>query len=452
MGIALPNDFEARMHGQLGAEYDSFVAALESPMPTSIRLNPHKNSAFADTSDTVAWEPQGRYLAERPVFTLDPLLHAGAYYVQEASSMFAGYALRQITGNEPNIRILDLCAAPGGKSTHYASLIGNGGLLVCNEVISSRVPVLSENLTKWGCPNVVVTSNDPADFTRLNGFFDVVAVDAPCSGEGMFRRDSVAISEWSVANTRTCAQRQQRIVADVWDALKPGGCLIYSTCTFCPDEDENLMSWIASEFDAENIAIDLQPEWGITPIEKNGCVGYRFIQHKTRGEGFFCCAFRKTGGSSASAKKLKNKIMPVPKKLVSRLREMTDGTEFEYYMKNDIAIAVPQTIAADVLAVSGCLNVRKMGTAVARIFGDKLAPEHELALSWALNRQAFNAVELPLPDALRYLHRDNIFIDGASTGYNLVTFNNLPLGWIKNIGNRWNNLYPQNWKIRMNVE
>ena len=227
MGIALPNDFEARMRGQIGAEYDSFVAALESPMPTSIRLNPHKSILQEGVSDAVGWEPQGRYLAERPVFTLDPLLHAGAYYVQESSSMFVGYALRQVIGNDNNIRILDLCAAPGGKSTHYASLIGNSGLLVCNEVISSRVPILSENLTKWGCPNVLVTSNDPADFGRLNGFFDVVAVDAPCSGEGMFRRDPVAISEWSVANTRICAQRQQRIVADIWSAIKPGGYLIY---------------------------------------------------------------------------------------------------------------------------------------------------------------------------------------------------------------------------------
>lgn len=452
MGIALPTDFEARMHGQLGSEYDSFVAALESPIPTSIRLNPHKTNALSDISDTVCWEPQGRYLAERPVFTLDPLLHAGAYYVQEASSMFVGHVLRQIADNKANIRILDLCAAPGGKSTHYASFIGQGGLLVSNEVINSRVPTLCENMTKWGCPNAVVTNNDPADFRRLAGFFDVVAVDAPCSGEGMFRRDATAINEWSVTNTRNCAQRQQRIVADAWDALKPGGHLIYSTCTFCPDEDENNMAWIKSTFAAEPIEISIAPDWGITPIEKDGCTGYRFIQHLTRGEGFFCCVFRKTDGSNFSAKKLKNKVPPVPKKQIPRLQEMTSGTDFEYYLKNDTAIAVPQSIAADVLAVADALTVRKMGTAIAHIFGEKLAPEHDLALSWALNRQAFNAVELPLPDALRYLHRDNVFVPDAATGFNLVTYNNLSLGWIKNIGNRWNNLYPQNWKIRMNVE
>lgn len=314
MGIALPNDFEARMREQIGAEYDSFVTALESPIPTSVRLNPHKNSTLSDLSDVVSWEPQGRYLAERPIFTLDPMLHAGAYYVQEASSMFVGHALRQIIGDETNVRILDLCAAPGGKSTHYASIIGNNGLLVCNEVIASRVPILNENLTKWGCPNAIVTSNDPSDFGRLTGYFDVVAVDAPCSGEGMFRRDPVAISEWSVANTRTCAQRQQRIVADIWSAIKPGGHLIYSTCTFCPDEDENMMSWISDEFGAENISVNMQSEWGITSIEKNGCVGYRFIQHRTRGEGFFCCIFRKPDGQTFSYKKPKNKFLPAPKK------------------------------------------------------------------------------------------------------------------------------------------
>ena len=172
----------------------------------------------------------------------------------------------------------------------------------------------------------------------------------------------------------------------------------------------------------------------------------------TRGEGFFCCVFRKTDGSSASSKKLKNKVAPVPKKLIPRLQEMTIGADFEYYLKNDIAIAVPQAIASDVLTIADALTVRKMGTAIAHIFGDKLAPEHDLALSWALNRQTFNTIELPLPDALRYLHRDNVFVTDAVTGFNLVTYNNLPLGWIKNIGNRWNNLYPQNWKIRMSVE
>ena len=185
MGIALPNDFETRMRGQIGADYDRFVAALEQPLPTSVRLNQHKNSMLADADDVVGWEPQGRYLAERPVFTLDPLLHAGAYYVQEASSMFVGHVLCQIVDNEPDIRILDLCAAPGGKSTHYASLVGSGGLLVSNEVISSRVPVLSENLIKWGSPNAIVTSNDPSDFSRLSGFFDVVAVVSACATNGV---------------------------------------------------------------------------------------------------------------------------------------------------------------------------------------------------------------------------------------------------------------------------
>ncbi len=455
MDIALPKEFELRMRAQLGDEYDEYVKSLLCPVPTSIRLNRHKISCFADEKDSVLWESDGRYLAERPVFTLDPIFHAGGYYVQEASSMFAGYVARQIIGNENDVRILDLCGAPGGKSTHFASIVGKDGLLVSNEVISSRLPILCENLTKWGIPNVVVTNNDPSDFKPLDGFFDIVAVDAPCSGEGLFRREPLAINEWSLDNTRICAQRQQRIVADIWNSIKPGGYLIYSTCTFCPDEDENNMLWISQTFDADNVQIDIKPEWNVALVEKNGLVGYRFIQHKTRGEGFFCCVFRKNDGSEINVKKqkLKKQLPSVQKNVSAELdKYVLPGYDFAYYQNGDTVVAVPQAIDAECKLLYNRLKVVKMGMGIAKLFGNKIAPEHDLAMSWAINKDAFETVELPLQDALRYLHRDNIFVPGTKQGFNLLTYKGLPIGWAKNVGNRWNNLYPQNWKIRMNVE
>lgn len=454
MDFALPKEFELRMRSQLGAEYEDYIESLSVTPPVSVRFNHHKISNIP-VEDKVQWESQGCYLAQRPQFTLDPLLHSGAYYVQEASSMFVGYAFRQLYDNQPDIRVLDLCAAPGGKSTHLASLLGKNGLLVCNEVINSRVSILSENLSKWGSPNVVITNSDPSDFERFSGFFDVVAVDAPCSGEGLFRREPAAVAEWSVDNTRICAQRQQRIIADIWPAIKPGGYLIYSTCTFCPAEDEVNMAWIKNTFTADNVRFNLPKEWRISEIEKDGCVGYRFIQHKTRGEGFFCCVFQKNDGNAfnISKQKVKQQLQQASKQIVTELKAyISDDYDVDFFLKNDVVIAIPKEIVADCKMLIDRLKVVKLGVSVAKIFGNKIVPEHDLAMSWLFNKNQFQVFELSLQDALRYLHRDNIFIEGCKNGYILLTYNDLPLGFVKNIGNRWNNLYPQNWKIRMNVE
>ncbi|GAB3814418.1 hypothetical protein GCM10028895_07510 [Pontibacter rugosus] len=219
-------------------------------------------------------------------FTLDPLLHAGAYYVQEASSMFLEQALKQSIDLDESLHVLDLCGAPGGKSTHLASLISKDSLLVANEVIRSRASILAENVTKWGSGNVLVTSNDPREFSRLPDFFDVMVIDAPCSGEGMFRKDHAAVGEWSEENVNLCAQRQQRILMDVWDALKPGGLLIYSTCTWNEKENEENIAWLAAQEGVESIKLEVQPEWGIIPTQLNGLEGYRFYPHRVQGEGF----------------------------------------------------------------------------------------------------------------------------------------------------------------------
>ena len=230
----LPASFTEYTRALLGVEeYEKLVSALQQEPPVSIRLNRlkvHRLKVENALSVQPPWSSEGIYLDERLTFTFDPLFHAGCYYVQEASSMFVEQVLRQHV-TKPVV-MLDLCAAPGGKSTHARSVLPEGSLLVANEVIRNRSQILAENLTKWGHPDVVVTNNDPADFSALPSFFDVILTDVPCSGEGMFRKDSVAVEEWSPENVEICWQRQRRIIADVWPSLKPGGILIYSTSTY----------------------------------------------------------------------------------------------------------------------------------------------------------------------------------------------------------------------------
>jgi 16S rRNA C967 or C1407 C5-methylase (RsmB/RsmF family) len=302
MALSLPDQFIQRIKCDLAEQAVQFINSLQTISPTSIRINPIKNFEPANL-EKVKWCDTGFYLSERPVFTLDPLLHSGAYYVQEASSMFLEQALKQSVDLSHPIKVLDLCAAPGGKSTHIISLISDESLLVSNEVIRPRAKVLGENLTKWGKPNVVVTNNDPSDFQRLPGFFDVLVVDAPCSGEGLFRKDPNAVNEWSEENVNLCAARQRRILADVWETVKPGGIIVYSTCTYNRLENEENIRWMINEMEAELISLDISSFPEITPSDDHS--GYHFYPHKTKGEGFYISVLRKKNGAEYRNGKLK---------------------------------------------------------------------------------------------------------------------------------------------------
>jgi len=291
----LPQAFLNRIKHQFADQFESFVEAIDQAPAVSLRTNPAK-FRVSTNAEKVPWCKNGIFLNQRPSFTLDPLFHSGAYYVQEASSMFLEQAFQQ-TDNSTNRIVLDLCAAPGGKSTHLLSLMDPSGLLVTNEVIRSRVSILNENIRKWGHQNVVVCNNDPADFSALEGLFDLILIDAPCSGEGLFRRDASAIEQWSVENTNMCATRQRRILADVWTSLKSGGYLIYSTCTFNPAENEENLQWLAENNELESIQIHLEESWGIEEVNCNGLFGYRFLPHHVKGEGFFHTRIRKKDSS-----------------------------------------------------------------------------------------------------------------------------------------------------------
>ena len=314
--VNLPADFVAETRRIMGDErYNRFVGAFDEEAPTSIRVNPRiVGDGCFDGEKQVPWCSEGYYLNDRPQFTFDPLLHAGCYYVQEASSMFVTHVLRTVDSNHTSQFALDLCAAPGGKSPALRSVLPDDCVLISNEPMGNRAQILLENVTKWGGPNHIVTNNYPRDFRKAKLKFDLILCDVPCSGEGMFRKDPNAISEWSAQNVEKCWQLQREIVADAWECLNPGGLLIYSTCTYNTKENEENIRWILDTYDAQVLDIPVDPSWNITGslLEGFNEPVYRFIPGITRGEGLFVCALRKAGSLEPkpfNAKKLALKVL-----------------------------------------------------------------------------------------------------------------------------------------------
>ena len=453
----LPQAFIERTRHLLGeTQYPQFEEALQTEIPVSIRPNPAKCQAEAE-GEPIPWASSGMYLKNRPTFTFDPLFHAGCYYVQEASSMFVEKVLREYV-KEPVV-MLDLCAAPGGKSTLCRSVLPEGSLLVANEVMRNRSQILAENLMKWGHPEVVVTNNDPVDFTDLTHLFDVILTDVPCSGEGMFRKDQVAVDEWSLENVDVCWKRQRRILNDIWSALKPGGLLIYSTCTFNCEEDEDNVAWIARELGAEILSVPVEESWGITGnLAGKDFPVYRFLPHRTKGEGFFLAVLRKHEGEvetiqPRSEKKKKGKDtkgkapqLVVPKEVKSWLKEA--GT-FEYTVKETSVHAFPKAFSDVYVLLEQYVKVIHAGVTIGEWKGKDLVPHHSLAMSTALEEGVFPRTELTYEQAIAYLRKEGLVLDASvPRGYVLVTYQQVPLGFVKNIGNRANNLYPQEWRIR----
>jgi 16S rRNA C967 or C1407 C5-methylase (RsmB/RsmF family)/NOL1/NOP2/fmu family ribosome biogenesis protein len=449
--LSLPPAFARRMESQLGPEYGEFLNSLQQPAPVSIRLNAMKKCTTK--GQPVPWCDSGIYLAERPSFTLDPEFHAGAYYVQEASSMLLEQAVKQHVALDQPLRVLDLCAAPGGKSTHLLSLISSNSLLVSNEVIRSRVPILSENIQKWGYPNVVVTNNDPVAIGRLRGFFDVILVDAPCSGEGLFRKDPDSVHHWSVENASLCASRQQRILLDVWPALKENGILIYSSCTYNPEENENNLKRLSEEKSMMFLPLQLPESWGVEELRKGHVTGYRCLPHHVAGEGFFIAAMRKQAAENpVTPTRSKNKWLPASNKISVELSDWLSAPEqFSLVSEINTVLAIPTSLLPAVQFLSDHLNVLHKGVALAEVKQGKKIPEHALALSAILQKRNFPAIELDKTQAIAYLRRDNLRVDDRKKGFALITFRGNLLGWVNVLDQRINNLYPSSWRIRMSV-
>lgn len=445
----LPPKFDDFIQPQLGSEYQQFLASLQEPPPVSIRAHPIKNMR-SERHQPVPWTAYGQYLESRPVFTLDPLFHGGSYYVQEASSMFLEQALRQSVDLKEPLNVLDLCAAPGGKSTHILSLINRDSLLVSNETIRSRAAILSENVQKWGYANSIVSNNDPADFKKLPGFFDVIVVDAPCSGEGLFRKEPEAMNEWSPENVQLCAARQKRIVADVWDALRENGTFIYCTCTYNSFENEDNLQWLAANNEVETVRLSIDPAWRIEEVDTNGFFGYRFFPHKVNGEGFFLAAMKKRDAAGIARIKQKKAVAQPLAKIRKRLIPwILDNREATFFQFNDLIFYAPSAKAAEMQLLLQCLRIMYAGTNVATLKHDKLVPEHAMAMSVEVNKEHFPCCEVSEEDALKYLRRDILLLPEATPGFTLLTYNQLPIGWVNVLTNRVNNMYPTAWKIRL---
>lgn len=447
--MELNAEFAERTEALFGREmYGRFVRALEEEPVVSIRHNEMKVRPGIG-GENVPWALSGRYIAERPAFTADPLFHAGCYYVQEASSMFLEQLVRQYVVSP--VRALDLCAAPGGKSTHLHSLLPVGSMLVSNEPMPLRAQVLAENVIKWGRASAVVTRNEPADFAPFRSFFDFVLVDAPCSGEGMFRKDSFAVEQWSLANVRQCAKVQREIVADIWDSLRPGGIMVYSTCTFNREENEDCVEWIAEALGAEVLGVDVPAEWGITgSLTTENLPVYRFIPGHTKGEGLFMAALRKKGDAG-----LQQPRQPRLKVVDNKMRRevgkwLKEPDAFDILMQDDTIVAMPKQHTAAMMALCQKLRVLHCALPLAEVKNNKLLPLHTLAMSVELEPSAFKVVEVDREKALAYLHREALLFTDEPVGYLLLTYCGAPLGFVKNIGNRANNLYPSEWRIRKN--
>ena len=404
--------------------YHTFLKGLGETVPVSIRLNPFK---LAETTHKVnpklnphpiPWCKDGYWLDTRPNFTFDPLLHAGAYYVQEASSMFLSHVLQHLV-KQP-VMALDLCAAPGGKTTCARASLPIGSFLFSNEPIGKRAQILAENVQKFGHEGVAVTNNYPRDYKKTKLGFDVIIADVPCSGEGMFRKDPQSIEEWSLQNVENCWQLQRSIIADIWDNLKPGGILIYSTCTFNAYEDEENIAWILNEYEAELLSVPTEEAWNITgslidnPL-KDGreFPVYRFIPGKTRGEGIFMAIIRKRGENKTFINKTTIDVDKAITEARKRLRILSHGVKD---------------------------GMQK---------GKNVIPDHTLALSFSTDKSAYPNVEVDYQTAIAYLRHEAIVLSSdAPRGIVLLTYKGYPIGFAKNLGNRANNLYPQEWRIK----
>ena len=433
-------------------------SAFDSPASTAVRRNPFKSGQCPE-GRPVPWCRHGYILDQRPVFTLDPHFHAGAYYVQDSSSMFVGHAFRELMGKieipagRP-VRVLDLCAAPGGKTTDIAASLreafGDRFILVSNEVMKARAGVLADNVALWGDPNVVVTSDDPSAFASLPGYFDIIVADVPCSGEGMFRKDEEAQKQWSEDNVALCEARQRRIVADVWSALRQDGIFVYSTCTFNRYENDGNVAWIAEELGAEMIFDSEELQSGDQVIRTQH--GYSLVPGHVEGEGQYCSALRRISSVDIADIRMKGgrpsrgKELPVPKEVGSFLK-----ADVVLRTKGETVVAVPADLAGEVMMLEQHLHVIASGCAVGVMKGNTLVPDADLALSLIFNDDAFPYADVDEKTALAFLHRDAIMLKDMPKGYVVIRYEGVPLGFVKNLGNRCNNLHPQSRRIRMDI-
>ncbi len=443
---SLPEAFVARIRKQFPEKADSLIDALDESPRTSLHINTAKPFKLWNDVQPIGWLENGVMLIERPSFTLDPLFHAGCYYPQESSSMILDHVLRSVYKDKRELRCLDLCAAPGGKSLIISEFLGKEGRLISNEMNRTRNAILRENLIKWGASNVIVTANEPSAFSSVSDYFDCIVVDAPCSGEGMFRKDIDARKEWSIDNVKLCSTRQSKILDDIIPALKMGGYLIYSTCTFAEEENEQNCLKVLDSGQFGSVKIDVPDEWNIEQIEKDGLNALRFFPGKIPGEGFYISVFKKLNGGKVNNTK-GNRIFE--KAAANVVQKVSGFAEFSGHLienkDKDIFASIFSSVELNTLTET--LFITMPGVELGRLIREDFIPAHALATS-RMSSDYFPSYELSLEDAQNFLRGDQIVID-STAGWNLLKFQGHALGWAKVMKNRMNNYYPKEYRIRM---
>lgn len=453
-----PPEFVTRMRALLGDDAESFFNALGEDAPSSVRFNPAKvvTPCLSDHKLVpIPWCDGGFYVSPRPNFTLDPSFHSGAYYVQEASSML----LAQVQSFLPqrSLLALDFCAAPGGKSTLLNQILPSDSILVCNEINHHRANILSENMQKWGSDRIIVTESNPIEWRKMHDLFDLILVDAPCSGEGMFRKDPDAISHWSTANIALCVERQREILDMAWKMLKPGGLLVYSTCTYNTQENEEQIQYMKDHYDLQALSLEnaYLNEHALSAFSPYPC--YRMMPHKVCGEGLFMCFMHKDGATNTSIraekKKTKNKPSAFAKEcdLVKDwlLSSCKDTYNLELF-PNNLIYALPLQMLSLVAELNQSkIRIHYAGIVVAEVKGRSLIPTHSLALSTSLRQEAFVQYAVDKDKALKFLAKEAVTLPSTvPQGYILLLYEGVPIGFVKNLGNRCNSLMPNEWRIR----
>lgn len=393
----LPDEFIARILSDDSIpDPEGLLDRLASGNPSvAIRHNRLKSCRPAPGADLVPWCPDGEYLSERKQFTFDPAFHQGLYYVQDPSSMAISAVIASLGLDRP-IVYLDACAAPGGKTTAAIDALPAGSFIVANEADPTRAAVLDENLMKWGYADVAITVGQAQKLAKLpTGCFDIIAADVPCSGEGMMRKDHKAVEQWTPGLVRACAALQMEIIEAVWTLLRPGGYLIYSTCTFSRNENEDNVNRICTELGAEQLPLPDMP----------GTVNGHFYPHLVRGEGLYIALLKKHGNEH-SARRLTEK-------------ELAKAT-----------------------------RLLRFGSIDTEPKGKEMIPSHALALRADFDPRRYNTIDVDRETALHFLHRDAVTLPAdIPRGLTLLTYGDRPLGWVNNLGNRANNLLPKHLRI-----
>ena len=444
----LPPAFAERIRMQYPDDAEALLCSLERPPVPSVQLHPFKHHQRFYDAPAVPWYAAGRMLESRPSFTFDPFFHSGAYYPQESSSMFIGWLLAQYAGGRKDLKVLDLCASPGGKSLLLLNALGPGGTLIANEIHPERNAVLRQNLMRWGIPRYIVTRAEARQFADAGITFDVVLTDAPCSGEGMFRKDPQARTEWSTQQVLACARRQSDILQDALYLLREGGLLVYSTCTFSPEENEEQCRFIGSNPLFEPFRPGCPDSFPVRVLDEDRFHGYAFLPHIAPGEGFFASAFIFRGSTEnprTDQRRLNHAsaIPPPPGFSVSPGDDLmwSEGTQGQRY--------ISPFSTAEIEELSRHVRVTSPGHP-AGIDKDKklFIPHHGLSMIQSM-ADTQPSVQADEETALRYLRGHALAqLPDAPLGWVIIRYKEAALGWVKNVNGRANNLYPDALRIR----